>query len=135
MKALTRTALLLPLLMLVLLMQPGFASATDIVRKVLQKADLTGKPDTQVIVTHVDLMPGSSVPLHTHPGDEFLYILKGGTVAAPGKPPIRFKAGQTVHFPRGKVHGGFTVEGTEPLSVVTIHIVDKGVPVMVPVKK
>ena len=96
------------------------------IRQLLLRKDLTGKPDTEVIVSHLELAPGGKVPLHTHPGDEFLYVISGGIVAPTGKPPIRFRIGQTVHFPRGKVHGGFTVKGTEMLRAITVHIIDKG---------
>jgi hypothetical protein len=32
-------------------------------------------------------------------------------------------------------HGGFKVSGNKPIKLLTVHIVDKGKPMMVPVKK
>ena len=101
-------------------------------RQLLKRVDLTGSGQTEVVVTRIEIAPGGKVPRHSHNGDEFVYVLKGGTASVPGGPPIRFKEGQTIHFPRGKVHGGFTVTGTTPIKAITTHIVDKGKPLLVP---
>lgn len=104
-------------------------------RQLLKRVDLTGSGQTEVIVTQIEIAPGGKVPRHSRNGDEFIYVLKGGTASVPGRPPISFKEGQTIHFPRGKVHGGFTVTGTTPIKAITTHIVDKGKPLMVPAQK
>ena len=86
-----------------------------------------------VIVTELILPPGSSIPRHTHPGDEFLYILEGGTVTTKSGAVISFEPGMSDHFPRGQVHGGFTVSGDQALKVITTHIVERGAPLVIPV--
>ena len=85
-----------------------------------------------VIVTELILPPGSSIPRHTHPGEEFLYVLEGGMVTTQSGGVISFESGMSDHFPRGEVHGGFTVSGDQPLKVITTHIVDRGVPLVIP---
>lgn len=110
-------------------------SANDLVkREVLKRFDVSENDKLEVIVTRIDIAPGATIPRHSHPGDEIVYVVKGGIVSVPGKPPIEFKVGQTILFPRGKVHGGFTVTGTQTIQAITTHIVDKGQPVTIPAK-
>ena len=101
-------------------------------RTILKRVDLTGVDGTEVITTLIEAEPGASIPRHTHHGDEFLYVLEGGSIQVPGKDPVRMETGQVVHFPRGVVHGGFTVVGEKAIKGVTTHIVDKGKPLVVP---
>jgi quercetin dioxygenase-like cupin family protein len=59
---------------------PGTLYAqSPIERTELHRADLTGVEGIEVIVAHRVVQPGATVPLHTHPGDEHLQILQGGT--------------------------------------------------------
>jgi quercetin dioxygenase-like cupin family protein len=109
-----------------------FVSAADIQRKPLQNAEIFPAEDSVVLVTELVLPPGASIPRHTHPGDEFLYVLEGGIVMTKSGDVISFKSGMSDHFPRGKVHGGFTVSGDQALKVLTTHIVDRGVPLVIP---
>ena len=116
---------------LVLAPLPSFADG-KVTRTVLKRVDLTGVEGLEVITTLIEAEPGASIPRHSHHGDEFLYVLEGGTTQAPGKDPVSFEAGQTVHFPRGVVHGGFTVIGDKAIKGLTVHIVDKGKSLVVP---
>lgn len=101
-------------------------------RTELQRVDLTGVPGTEVITATIVAEPGSKIPRHSHPGDEFLYVIEGGMIQVPGKEPVEMKTGQAVHFPRGLVHGGFTVVGEKTIKAVTVHVVDKGKPLVIP---
>ncbi|NKB48206.1 MAG: cupin domain-containing protein [Alphaproteobacteria bacterium] len=94
----------------------------------LQKADLTGISGTEVVMATLEIQPGGVVPRHTHPGDEFLYVLEGGSLQAPGQDPVTFKTGMSIRFPRDVPHGGLTLVSDKPLKVLTVHIVDKGKP-------
>jgi quercetin dioxygenase-like cupin family protein len=49
-------------------------------RTEVQKADLTGVPGTEVIMSIVEAAPGTVFPRHIHHGDEFSYVLQGGMV-------------------------------------------------------
>ena len=110
-------------------------SGADIQRKPLHAVEITPSEDTVVIVTELILPPGSSIPPHTHPGDEFLYVLEGGTVIMSSGAVINFEPGMSDHFPRGEIHGGFTVSGNQSLKVITTHIVDQGAPLIIPVSE
>ena len=96
----------------------------------LRKADLTGVPGTEVIMATLEIPPGATVPRHFHYGDEFLYVLEGGSFQAPGQDPASFKSGVSLRFPREAPHGGFTVVGEKTLKVLTVHVVDKGKPLV-----
>ncbi len=111
---------------------PSALSDDRLKRTVLRQADLTGVDGIEVIVTLIEAEPGAGIALHTHHGDEFLYVLEGGMIQPKGKEPVPMKAGQSLHFPRGMVHGGFTVVGDKTLKVLTTHVVDKGKPLAVP---
>ena len=104
----------------------------EVKRTVLKRVDLTGVNGIEVITTLLEAGPGASIPRHTHHGDEFLYVLEGGSIQVPGKDPVTMQAGQVVHFPRGVAHGGFTVVGDTPIKGITTHVVDKGEPLVVP---
>lgn len=51
------------------------------------------------------MAPGGSIPLHDHPWEHEIYILKGSGVAyyPEGKVPI--KAGDAIYIPGGEPHG------------------------------
>ncbi len=111
------------------------ASAQEgIERTELRRTDLTGTDNTIVVVTEIVAQPGAFMPRHIHHGDEFLYILEGGSTQAPGEEPSTVPAGATIHFPRGMPHGGFIVVGDAPLKVLTVHVVDKDKPIAEPVE-
>ena len=103
-------------------------------RKVLTQTPLAGQPNTIVIVARLTAYPGAALPKHTHFGDEFLYVLQGGKVRLGNGKIQNLPTGASVHFPRGKVHGGFVVVGDKPIRSLTTHIVDKGKPLVSLVK-
>ena len=115
-------------------MQVLQAQQQEIKRNVLQHADLTGVPGTEVYMTLIDAAPGASFAPHIHHGDEFTYVLQGSIdldVAGEGSKTV--KAGDSIHVVRDTVHGG-KVAGDTPLKLLAIHVVDKGKPLADPVK-
>ena len=116
-----------------LLFWSQFVRAADIQRTPVLNAEIAPAENSVVIVTELVLPPGATIPRHTHPGDEFLYVLEGGMVTTKPGDVISFKSGTSDHFSRGEVHGGFTVSGDKSLKVITTHIVDRGVPLVIPV--
>jgi quercetin dioxygenase-like cupin family protein len=103
-------------------------------RKELKRADLSGAPGMEVVLSVVEMKPGDQLPLHTHHGIETAYVLEGGMVELPGKPPIAMPTGTPIMMPRDVEHG-FTVVGDKTIKLVTIHVVDKGKPLYDYVKK
>lgn len=85
--------------------------------------------ETETIVSELRMMPGAYLRVHTHPGDEHVYILKGGPMTTRDGKQIAFKDRAYLYFPRGQVHGGLTAAGDEEVVILTVHVVDKGKPV------
>jgi len=105
----------------------------EIKRNLLRHEDLTAT-DKEVYMTVIDAAPGATFPLHTHPGDEFAYLLEGSVeLDLADQPPMMIKPGDSVHIVRDKVHGG-KIAGTTPAKLLTVHIIDKGKPITIPVK-
>jgi len=103
-------------------------------RTELKRGDLTGK-DMDVIVTIVEVPPGESLARHTHPGEEAVYVLEGATLGLPDGKEIPFPTGAATLNVRDVPHAGFKVVGDKTLKMLTVHIVDKGKPVMELVKQ
>jgi quercetin dioxygenase-like cupin family protein len=97
-------------------------------RKELQRTDLSGAPGMEVILSISELKPGDELPAHFHHGVEMGYVLEGGMVEAPGKPPFALVTGTSIMSLRDVPHGGFKVIGDKIIKLLTVHIVDKGKP-------
>jgi quercetin dioxygenase-like cupin family protein len=109
------------------------AQAQSSKRTELTKGDLTGK-NMDIVVGIVEVPPGASGVLHTHPGEEAYYVIDGATGESPDGKPVKFEAGTAAINPRGFPHGAFKITGDKTLKLLTVHIVDKGQPMMQPVK-
>jgi quercetin dioxygenase-like cupin family protein len=109
------------------------AQAQTSKRTELTKGDLTGT-NMEIIVGTVEVPPGASGVLHTHPGEEAYYVIDGATAVAPDGKPVVFEPGVAKINVRDVPHGAFKVTGDKTLKLLTVHIVDKGKPMMNPVK-
>jgi quercetin dioxygenase-like cupin family protein len=108
------------------------AQAPAIKRVPLMKADLTGTEGKEVVMTLIEAQPGADFPAHTHPGDEFLFVIEGSIATFVEQHRTSVPTGGTFHAPREKAHGGSI--GDKPARLLTVHIVDKGKPFAEPVK-
>jgi quercetin dioxygenase-like cupin family protein len=104
-------------------------------RKELNRVDLSGAPGMEVVLSVGEYKPGDSIPLHFHHGIEAGYVLEGGTVEVPGKPPITIATGAPIMNLRDAPHAGWTVVGQKSIKLLTVHVVDKGKPLYDTVKK
>jgi quercetin dioxygenase-like cupin family protein len=107
----------------------AWAQADDIPqRNELRRADLSGAPGMEVILSVVEYRPGDSLDLHLHHGVEAAYVMEGGMLQAPGKDPVELKTGGSVINLRDAPHGGVKVVGDRSIKILTVHVVDKGKP-------
>src|ERR1700679_756528 len=83
----------------------------------LTKGDLTGT-NMEIVVGTIEAAPGTTAVLHTHAGEEAVYVLSGATAVTPDGKPIVFEPG--------------TAEKT--LNLLTVHIADRAKPLYIPVK-
>ncbi|MCK1420710.1 cupin domain-containing protein [Bradyrhizobium sp. 180] len=108
-----------------------FAAQAQTNRQELKRADLTGT-NMEVIVSVVDVPPGNNLARHTHHGEEAVYVLDGATLALPDGKEIQFPTGAAVINARDVPHAGFKIAGDKTLKMLTVHIIDKGKPMMEP---
>ncbi|MCK1423925.1 cupin domain-containing protein [Bradyrhizobium sp. CW12] len=97
----------------------------------LKRADLTGT-DMEIIVSVVDVPPGNELPRHTHHGEEAVYVLDGATLSLPDGKEVSFPAGRVSINKRDVPHAGFKIAGDKTLKMLTVHIVEKGKPLVEP---
>ena len=107
--------------------QPGI-KRTD-----LQRHDLS-VPGYEVVQVRVELAPGVAFPMHTHPGEEIIYVLEGTwEYTVEGKPPVTLKAGDVLFIPAGTIHSAKNVGSGNGAELAT-YIVEKGKPLLTVVK-
>jgi len=101
----------------------------DVVRSELKRADLTGT-NMEVIISVVQVPVGDGLPRHIHHGEEAVYVLEGATLELlDGKQQPMSPGAATINV-RDVPHAGFKVIGDRPLKLLTVHIVDKGKPLL-----
>jgi quercetin dioxygenase-like cupin family protein len=108
--------------------QPGFK------RVELQRHDL-GVPGREVVQVRAEFEPGGSVGKHTHPGEEFGYLLEGSLeIEITGKPAATLKAGDSFFVPAETAHAARN-PGKGPAKVLSTYVVEKGKPLAAMVKE
>lgn len=94
----------------------------NLVHAALESAD-----DLEVVVSVVEVPPKSKLPVHSHPGEEFAYVIEGSFVLwQKGKEDMRLKAGDAGVVPLDQVHTVFTEDEAAKLVVFRVH--KKGAP-------
>ena len=119
----------------------GFASmnasaqAPGVTPKALLKTTLSDDPTKEGVMMSVEFPPGSTTGRHTHPGDEYAFVLQGTLeLGVEGREARRLSPGDVWHTPRDIVHENRNV-GDTPARVVITSIVDKGKPLTMPAAK
>jgi quercetin dioxygenase-like cupin family protein len=108
--------------------QPSEIRRTDLLRN-----DLSA-PGREAVQVRVDFDPGAVFPKHSHPGEEIVYLIEGLLeYSIEGKPPVTLKAGDVLFIQAGAVHSVKNV-GSAKGSELATYIVEKGKPLLVPVK-
>lgn len=108
----------------------ALAQQQGVKRTELQRHDLSihGR---EMIQVQVDLDPGVRFPMHSHPGEEVIYVLEGEwEYQIEGKPTLTLKAGEVLFIPAGVKHAAKNV-GSGRGSELATYIVEKGKPLVV----
>jgi quercetin dioxygenase-like cupin family protein len=107
--------------------QPG------VKRTELQRHNLS-VPGREMVQVRVEVDPGVALPVHTHPGEEIVYILEGTwEYQVEGQGVRTLKAGDVAFVPAGTKHSAKNVGSGKGAAVAT-YIVEKGKPLVVPAK-
>ena len=79
----------------------------------------------------IEIPAGGVLARHTHPGEDFGYLIEGTIVLMiDGYPPATIKAGETFFTPRGHFHSARNI-GKVTARAVDAYIIDKGQPVVI----
>ena len=106
------------------------AQQQGVKRTELQRHDLS-VPGREVLQVRVDLDPGVTFPMHSHPGEEIIYVLEGvWEYQVEGKGAMTLKAGDVLFIPAGVNHGAKNV-GSGKGSELATYVVEKGKPLVV----
>ena len=109
------------------------AQQTGFKRTELQRHDITVQ-GREVVQSRAEFDPGAAIGKHTHPGEEFGYLLEGTLELQVEGAPIRtLKAGDTFFVPAGTVHAARDT-GAKGAKVLATYVVEKGKPLATLVK-
>jgi quercetin dioxygenase-like cupin family protein len=93
----------------------------DLARDLLETA-----PGLEVVTSYVELPPNFQLPVHTHPGEEFAYVIEGSIrYWEQGRDEIEIAAGTTGKVPVETVHTVRTTDEGAKLLVFRVHQVGK----------
>jgi quercetin dioxygenase-like cupin family protein len=108
------------------------APQSPLKRTVLQTHALTSTPGYEGVMVQAELAVGGAAPRHTHPGEEFVYVLEGtATFDMTGRAPLAIKAGDAFVIPPHTPHVA-TNTGKVPVKLLSTYIIPKGQPLATP---
>jgi quercetin dioxygenase-like cupin family protein len=100
-------------------------TAPAIKRTELSRSQVTGHDHLEIVTQLVEFPPGATSPRHFHHGEETFYVLEGGTVQEPDRPPRKRNPGEHGVITRGSHHSGYTVVGDRTIKVLSVYVVDR----------
>lgn len=106
------------------------AQQSGIKRTDLQRHDLHISGH-ETIQARIDFEAGTAFGMHSHPGEEVIYVLEGLLeYEIEGELPVTLKAGDVLFIPAGKNHSAKNVGNVKAAELAT-YIVEKGKPLLV----
>ncbi len=103
----------------------SFSQQTGITRTNLQRYDLQAS-GYETIQARIDFETGTSFGMHSHPGEEVIYVLEGTfEYQIEGEQPVILKGGEVLFIPAGKNHSAKNI-GNNKASELATYIVQKG---------
>ena len=113
--------------------QTAPVSPAPVKRTVIGKIEVPGA-NYEVVSAVVEIMPGFKAGRHFHPGIVQAQVTEGEFwLAIDGQPEKTYKAGESLELPMKAIHNeGAT--GDKPAKLIAIYVVEKGQPLVTPVK-
>jgi quercetin dioxygenase-like cupin family protein len=109
------------------------AQQQTVTRTELMRVPIEGIQGREGVVYTADFPPGAVAPRHTHPGQEFLYVVEGSIVVEPdGMAAQTIKAGETATNPEGHVHLARNASASAPAKTLVFILAEKGKPLATP---
>jgi quercetin dioxygenase-like cupin family protein len=95
----------------------------------LQKQNLS-IPGREVVQARVDIGPEAPMVMHSHPGEEVIYVLEGSLeYQIEGQPAKTYQAGQALTVPAGVAHGVRNA-GSGNAAELATYVVETGKPLL-----
>ena len=99
--------------------------------KELQRREIPGT-GLEGVTTVAEIPPGATSARHSHPGEDFGYVIEGTIILyVDGHPPLTLKAGDVFFTERGHIHNARNI-GTTTARAVDTYVIDKGKPGITP---
>jgi quercetin dioxygenase-like cupin family protein len=113
--------------------QPSPVSPSPVKRTIISKIEVPGS-NYEVVTALLEIAPGFKAGRHFHPGIVNGYVTEGELwIALDGQPEKTVKAGESALLPERAIHNeGAT--GAVPLKAIVTYVVEKGQPMVQPVK-
>ena len=90
------------------------------------RAPITVSDGLEVLISDVVIPPNGTVPLHYHPGEEFLYIIEGSAIhRQDGIEDLPMKAGDTYVIPPEASHSPIGGPDGARAIVFRVHVKDQ----------
>ena len=115
--------------------QPGFTPGTQEIQSFkpdtpgsheMLRAPITVSDGLEVLISDVVIPPNGTVPLHYHPGEEFLYIIEGSAIhRQDGIEDLPMKAGDTYVIPPEASHSPIGGPYGARAIVFRVHVKDQ----------
>jgi len=87
---------------------------------------------TEIVVSHVVIPANTTLPIHWHPGEEFVYVLEGSEVLwQKDKPDVHLKKGDVFKVPLEQIHTAKTGEEGVTMLVFRVHVTGQPVRIIV----
>jgi len=113
--------------------QPSPVQPPPVKRTIVGQADVPNS-NYETITAIVEIVPGFKAGRHLHPGVVFCQVLEGEFwLAIDDQPEKIYKAGEQLSLPSKAVHNEGAV-GSSPLKLVCTYVVEKGQPLVQPIK-
>ena len=110
------------------------AQDTPVRAEGLINSPITTAPNHDMLMTRVHISANTTLPMHSHPTEEFLYVLDGEAVLRiEGRDDQLLKAGAAVVIPAGEIHTAVTHD--REVVALTTRVQPKGQPVAIPAPK
>ncbi|HXV25812.1 MAG TPA: cupin domain-containing protein [Alphaproteobacteria bacterium] len=107
----------------------SLAQDSPVTRTELQRVPIAEMPGREGVLYKAVIAPGGVAAKHSHPGDEFVYVVSGTLVVEPESGgPVTLKAGDSFHQAKGKPHSAHNASTTEPAEAIVFILSEVGQP-------
>lgn len=114
--------------------KPPPVSPSPVKRTIVGKVEVPNS-NYEVLTAIVEIAPGFKAGRHFHPGLVYGQVAEGEFwLAVDGQPEKVFKAGENLSLTEKAVHNEGNASSDKPMKLIATYVVEKGQPLVQPVK-